>query len=343
METSQTLWLPEGVSTLAPEIDRLFYFVTDVSIIIFVGVVAAMVYFMVKYRRRGPDDRPEPVKESKIVEISWVVIPTILVLIVFTWGFQGYVKLHVAPTNSYEIQVRGYKWGWEFTYPNGVTSAELHVPVDRPVRLQMSSSDVIHSFYIPVMRVKQDVLPNRYSFVWFEATKQGSYDVFCTEYCGTAHSGMITNVVVESQQAFNQWVQTGGREDLSPLELGEALYTQKACATCHSLDGSPGIGPSWEGIYLSERPLASGGTVIADVNYLRESIIYPNEKVVEGYQPIMPPYANLTDEELNSLITFIKAQSEVGREELEAGTAADGAVVTDDAAAAATDDDATAE
>src|SRR5690606_31233711 len=176
-----TFWLPEAASTVAGDVDALFYFVYWISVVIFFLVVAVMTYFMIKYRRRTPQDRPSVVHESKVLEATWIIVPLILVLIVFTWGFRVFLQLGVAPPDAYDIQVTGHKWSWQFEYPNGVSSAELHVPVDRPVRLNMSSVDVLHSFFIPAFRVKQDVLPNRYTSIWFEATRVDTFQIFCTE------------------------------------------------------------------------------------------------------------------------------------------------------------------
>ncbi len=306
-----TVWLPEDASTLAPAVDSLFYFVLWVSVILFVGVVAAMVYFAFKYRRRDPHMVPVPVKESKILEISWVIIPAILVLLVFNWGFRLYVELGVPPPNSYEIRVTAKQWLWEFEYPNGTkTTNELHVPVDRPVKLVMSSTDVIHSMFIPVFRVKHDVLPNRYSAVWFEATKMGEYTAFCTEYCGTQHSGMLASVVVHRQDDFENWLETAGGsgEDMPLPEYGQVLYQQQACFTCHSIDGSDKVGPTFQGLFGRSEQLQGGGSVQVDENYLRESILEPNAKIVAGYQPVMPPYASLNERQVSALIEFIKQQ-----------------------------------
>jgi cytochrome c oxidase subunit 2 len=305
-----SFWLPEQASTLAPEIDSLFYFVTWVSVVLFVLVVGAMLYLAYRYRRRSPEDRPTLVHENPIVEISWVVIPTILVLIVFTWGFKGYVKQAVAPPNAYEIQAVAQQWNWLFEYPNGTQTDTLYVPVDRPVRVNMSSVDVLHSFYIPAFRVKHDVLPNRYTSVWFEATKPGMYEIFCTEYCGRDHSRMNKYVKAVSQQEFNDWLETGGAADDLPLpEYGEILYTQQGCNSCHSIDGSRKVGPTFKGLYgMENRALADGSTVTADDNYLRESILNPNAKVAEGYQQgVMPSaYAELTERQLSALIAYIE-------------------------------------
>lgn len=313
---SSSVWLPTDASTLAPEYDSLFYFVLWTSVIIFVGVVAAMVWFAYKYRRTGSDERPELVEENKLIEISWVVIPTILVLIVFTWGFRAFIKFGVAPPGAYEVTVRAQQWSWLFTYPNGVQSSELHVPIDRPVRLKMSSTDVIHSFAVPAFRIKQDVLPNRYSYVWFEPTRTDSFKVFCTEYCGTQHSGMLADVIVQSQSDFEQWLQEAGTPEDMPLpELGERVYQQQGCQACHSLDGSRGVGPSFQNAYGTERQFADGSSTVADANYIRQSILNPGEKVVEGYQNVMPAsYSELSEREVSALVAFIEAQSDAGGE-----------------------------
>ena len=308
-----SFWLPEGASTLSPEVDSLFYFVTWASAILFVGVVGAMIYLALRYKRRDHLEVPGPVAPSKIIEISWIVIPTILVLILFNWGFKLYIKLGVAPPESYIIQVRGSQWKWDFEYPDGtVTTGEVHVPVDRPVRLQMSSSDVLHSLFIPAFRVKQDVLPDRYSSVWFQATKQDTFQLYCTEYCGSAHSGMLATVVAESQDKFEAWLQSAGAvEDLPLPELGARLYEQQTCIACHSIDGTPGIGPSFQGLFGKAEALQDGSTVQVDENYLRESIVAPGEKLVQGYQNIMPAqYGSMDERQISALIEFIKSKSQ---------------------------------
>ncbi len=311
MGNNGTVWLPESASTVAPEVDWLFYFVYWTSIVITLLVVGGMIYLVWKYRRKSDEDRPEPVKESKLLEISWVVVPTILVLLVFTWGFQGYLKLTVAPSNAYEIQATAFSWGWSFDYPNGASVGnELHVPVDRPVRLNMSSEDVLHSLFIPAFRVKQDVLPDRYTSVWFEATQEGEYHLFCSEYCGTQHAEMIATVHVHSQADFDEWLADAAMDEDVPLpELGERIFGQQGCQQCHSIDGTDGIGPTMQGLFGSERTMQDGEVLEADENYLRQMIINPGERVVEGYQAgVMPPYGRLSEREINALIAYIKEQ-----------------------------------
>ncbi|MES3629878.1 MAG: cytochrome c oxidase subunit II [Longimonas sp.] len=313
MNDSGSFWLPEAASTVAAEIDGLFYFVYWASAIIFVGVVAAMVYFAYKYRRRDPNDRPELVEESRLLEISWIVIPTILVLLVFTWGFQAYITLGTAPPNAYEIQGEAYSYGWSFVYPNGAeTTDELNVPADRPVKINLSSreGDVIHSFFVPQFRVKQDVLPNRYSAVWFEANQTGTFELFCTEYCGTGHSAMIGDVNVMPQDEFDEWVDGAVLDEdaMSLAELGELQFQRNGCQGCHSIDGSDGVGPTMQGLHGRDRDLQDGRTVEADENYLRQMIVEPTSQVVEGYRAgIMPSFAHLDERQVTALVEYIKS------------------------------------
>jgi cytochrome c oxidase subunit 2 len=312
-EENGTIWLPEQASTIAPTIDWLFYFVYWTSLVLFVGIMAAMLYFAYKYRRQHASERPAPVKENKLVEISWVVIPTILVLVVFTWGFQSFIKVNTSPPNAYVINVEGQQWNWSFTYPNGTSiTNELHVPADRPVKLKMSSTDVIHSFFVPAFRVKHDVLPDRYTYLWFEATETGTYKAFCTEYCGTQHSAMDAKVVVHEQGEFQDWLQTGGGvADLPPAEYGKILYERQGCNACHSLDGSSGTGPTWQGLYGTKGHQTSAGAVTVDANYLRESIVAPGAKIVAGYSNNMPKnYGSLSERQLTSLVAFMRTLSD---------------------------------
>jgi cytochrome c oxidase subunit 2 len=306
-------WLPEAASSIAPEVDGLFLFVTSVSLLLLSGVTGAIIYFVSRYRRQHPGERPAPVKESRALEISWIVVPTILVLLVFNWGFKSYVKMNTTPSGTYEIQVRAQQWNFLFEYPNGVTSDTLYVPEGEEVKMKMSSSDVLHGFYIPAFRVKYDVLPNRYTSVWFEPTKQGDYDLFCTEYCGTGHSDMNKVVRVVSQNEFQQWLeQKATPKDIPLPQLGERLYTQQGCQGCHSLDGSRKTGPSFQGLYgRTNHTMTDGSSVTVDENYLRQSILKPEERIVDGYQNVMPgSYSSLSERELSGLVEFIKEQSD---------------------------------
>ena len=308
-----SFWMPEGASTVAAEVDGLFYFVTWASAVLFAGVIGAMIYLAVRYRRRHEREVPEIVVPNKLIEISWIVVPTILVLILFNWGFKLYIKMGIAPPDSYEIVVRGSQWKWDFEYPDGTTTTnEVHVPIDRPVRFKMSSIDVLHSLFVPAFRVKQDVLPDRYTYIWFQATKQDTFQVYCTEYCGTAHSGMLASLVAESQDKFETWLKSAGAAEDVPLpQLGANLYEQQMCIQCHTIDGNPGIGPTFQGLYGKTETMDDGSTVQVDDNYLRESILEPGAKVVQGYQNIMPAaYGSMNERQIAGLIAFIQEQSQ---------------------------------
>jgi len=302
--------LPPARSTLASETDALFHFINVTSIILLAGITIAIIYFAWKYRRRSEEDVTPVITHNNKLEITWSVIPLILVMIVFGWGFTGYMNLTTPPDDAYEIRVEGASWNWRFFYENGAVSVgELNVPVNRPVKLIMSSTDVIHSFYVPDFRVKRDVLPNRYSSVWFEATETGESHIFCTEYCGTQHSNMDGVVKVMAQDEFDTWLEAGNSVDESvpPAERGEALVSQNGCNACHSVDGSSGVGPSFAGLWGSERAFQNADPVTADENYIRESILQSNAKVLEGYDPVMPAYQGvINDQQIGDIIEYIK-------------------------------------
>ena len=309
MGDNARVWMPDAASTIAPEIDSLFYFVIWTSTIIFVGVIGAMLYFTFRYRRTAETHTPNPLPEHRLMEALWILTPLVLVMIVFTWGFKAYLRLNIAPKDSYQIQVLGKQWLWEFTYPNGVESAgELHVPVDRPVKLTMSSADVLHSFFVPAFRIKYDVLPNRYTSVWFQATKTGEFRIFCTEYCGTQHSAMLGKVVVHTETEFQEWLQTSGVGDMTPVEYGEVVFNQQNCVVCHSVDGSARVGPSLLRAFGKTESFEDGSSAVVDENYLRESILQPGARIVSGYPNAMPAtYSTLRAEQVDALIAYIKS------------------------------------
>jgi len=302
--------LPPARSTLASETDALFHFINVTSIILLVGITFAILYFAWKYRRKSEDDVTPVITHNNKLEITWSVIPLIMVMIVFGWGFSGYMNLVTPPDDAYEIRVEGASWNWRFFYDNGAVSVnELNVPVDRPIKLIMSSTDVIHSFYVPDFRVKRDVLPNRYSSIWFEATETGQSVIFCTEYCGEQHSNMDGMVNVMSQDEFDTWLESGNAvdESIPPAERGEALVSQNGCNACHSVDGSSGVGPSFAGLWGSERTFQNAEPVTADENYIRESILESNAKILEGYDPVMPSYQGvINDQQIGDIIEYIK-------------------------------------
>ncbi|HYP05281.1 MAG TPA: cytochrome c oxidase subunit II, partial [Bryobacteraceae bacterium] len=288
--------LGEQASTLAPGVDNLFMFISAVNTFFFVLICLCIVIFVRSYRRRSKNDVTPHITHNQTLEIVWSVVPLIILIGIFFWGFHGYVTAQIAPANSIEIQVTGKKWVWQFEYPDGMrTLNSFHVPVNRPVRLVMNSEDVLHSFFIPAFRIKKDVLPVRYTEEWFEATKPGVYPIFCTEYCGKGHSDMLARVFVDDPAQYEKWVREGDEEiqKLPLKELGAMVHENRGCATCHSLDGTRGQGPSWKGIFGTTRQFADGTSAVADENYIRQSILEPQAHVVQGYEPIMPTYKGL--------------------------------------------------
>ncbi len=313
MDTTGTMMLPPSGSTIAGEVDALFYFLVYASFVLFGIVLFGLVFFSIRYRRRAiSEDVTTPdLSHNTKLEIVWSVIPTILVVIVFFWGFHVYLKMNVVPKDAMEVKVTGQKWFWTFMYPEGASTVnELVVPVGKPVKLLLSSRDVIHSFFVPDFRIKMDALPNRYTVAWFEATGIGDHNLFCAEFCGDGHSEMIGRVRVVGEREYEEWVQTSALsgEAMPPEQFGEALFSSKACHTCHRIDGQAKTGPPLNGIFGHTAALVGGGTVTVDENYLRESILEPQKSVVAGYQPVMPTYQGIVnDRELDALIAYIKS------------------------------------
>ena len=297
-------------STAAADVDRLFYFILAICVVFFVLITGVLSLFLVRhYRRPGQRVQPSP-SHNNWLEIAWSVVPAILVAVIFMWGFIGYLNARTPPDDSYEIQVVAKKWSWAFIYPNGHVDNNLHVPVDRPVSLVMSSDDVIHSLYVPAFRIKMDLVPGRYSKTWFEAIQSGEFDLFCTEYCGTGHSLMNALVIVHPSGEFETWLDKAANflNEMTPVEAGKLLYARRGCAQCHSVDGSAKAGPTFQGIFGAEHRMASGEDIVVDENYIRESILQPQAKVRAGYRPVMPTYqGQLKDEEITALVQYIKS------------------------------------
>lgn len=309
-----SFWMPPQVSTVAADVDWLFNFILWISVFFFVLITAGMVYFVVRYRRNAarPEADRTPTHHTAL-ELTWTGIPLVLVIVIFFFGFTGYLDMSTPPANVYEIQVTGQKWNWAFQYPNGYIDSNLHVPVDRAVQLVMTSADVIHSLYVPAFRIKTDVVPGRYSKAWFEATAPGEYDLFCAEYCGTSHSDMISKVVVHPAGEFDAWLEQASNflETMSPVDAGRKLYQARGCQQCHSADGSAMTGPTFLNLFGRREATVGGEMVTADENYIRESILEPNAKVVAGYEAVMPTYqGRLSDPEISAIIEYIKSLDE---------------------------------
>jgi cytochrome c oxidase subunit 2 len=304
---------PEGASTVAGRVDALYLFLVAVSAFFTILIFVTIFYFAVKYRRRSEDERPPAIHGSLKLEILWSVVPFILTMVMFGWGATVYFEVTRPPADAEEIFVVGKQWMWKIQHPQGPREINaLHIPVGRPIKLTMTSEDVIHSFFIPAFRVKQDVLPGRYTSLWFEATKTGEYHLFCAEYCGTAHSGMIGRVVVMEPVEYETWLSGGPPPETMEL-AGEKIFEQMQCHTCHR--PGPGMrGPLLDGVADSEVRLTTGETVVADQAYLRESILQSSAKVVEGYQPVMPTFqGQLTEEQVLQLIAYIRSLGQEGQ------------------------------
>lgn len=297
---------PPSASTVSGEMDALYLFIVAVCAFFTVLVATLVVFFTLRYRRRHADEVGADIHGSLALELGWTFVPFVLSMVMFAWGASVFFRLASPPANAMDIYVVGKQWMWKVQHPEGVREInELHVPLGRTVRLTMGSEDVIHDFFIPAFRVKMDVVPGKLTTMWFEATQLGTFHIFCAEYCGTKHSGMIGQVIVMPPQDYEAWL-AGGRSTATAVQTGERLFTELACVTCHKTDSS-GRGPSLLGVYGSRVTLSSGHTVIADENYLRESIMNSQARIVQGYQAIMPAFQGMvTEENLLQLIAYIK-------------------------------------
>lgn len=311
MDSTSSLWLPPAGSTLAGEIDPLFNFILYACTVFFAIVVFGIIYFGWRYRRRRQAGLVEAPTHNTALELVWTILPTILLAILFVWGTKSFIRMHVAPKDALEIKATGQKWFWSFDYPNGATTVnELVVPVHKPVKLLLSSKDVIHSFYVPNFRIKMDALPNRYTIAWFEAIRSGEYQIFCAEFCGKGHSEMLGTVRVVGDLQYARWLDSSASmgEGLAPEEYGKQLFKAKACYTCHSVDGSKLVGPSLLGRFGTQETMKGGEVITVDENYLRESLLNPKAKVVNGFDPVMPTYQTiLKDKQIDALIAYIKS------------------------------------
>jgi cytochrome c oxidase subunit 2 len=299
---------PEQASTVALDVDHLLYYLLSVTVFFTVLIFFCVVYFAIKYRRRSEAELPPQEKHGGLtLEITWSVIPLILAMVMFAWGASVYMTLSRPPDDSLQIYAVGKQWMWKLQHLEGQREInELHIPMGRPVKLTMTSQDVIHSFFVPAFRAKFDVLPGRYTTIWFHPTKPGKYHLFCAEYCGTKHSGMIGWVYVLEPTDYQAWLSGGGAEG-SLASQGMKLFQDLACGNCHHLEDQ-GRCPNLTGVFGSQVLLTNGETVVANETYIRESILNPTAKVVAGFQPIMPTFQGLvTEEGLLQLIEYIKS------------------------------------
>jgi cytochrome c oxidase subunit 2 len=305
---------PEAASTSAEQVDHLYLFMLAFSTVMTVFVAALVIYFAVKYRRNNRVDRTQG-DVSGTTEVVWMGLMVPILLFIFIWGARVCFYVMRPPTGAMPITVVAKQWMWKFQHAEGRREIDtLHVPVNQPVQLSMVSQDVIHSFFVPAFRVKQDVLPGRYTSAWFHATKPGEYRLYCAEYCGTNHSRMHGRIIVQTPEDYANWLAGGTGEEEPPAVTGAKMFEQFQCASCHRPSaGAPQRGPSLDGIYQQPVALSNGKTVTADDAYLRESILRPAAKVVAGYQPIMPTFeGQISEEGVLNLIAYIKSLGKQG-------------------------------
>ncbi len=298
---------PEQASTMAGRVDALYFFLVGLSAFFSILIAGLIVSFAIKFRRRTPQSVGAQIHGGMLLEITWSVIPLIITMGIFVWGASVFFAMSRPPDETLNVYAVGKQWMWKFQHLDGQREInELHVPVGRPVKMIMTSEDVIHDFFVPAFRVKADVIPGRYTSVWFQPTKPGRYHLFCAEYCGTRHSGMIGAVVVMDPSEYQTWL-SGGTPEGSLASAGAKLFADLACNTCHRPDAQ-GRGPVLEGLFGNAVTLQSGETVTVDEAYIRESILTPSAKTAAGFQPIMPTFQGLvTEEQLLELIEYVKS------------------------------------
>lgn len=312
-----------GWPNLSNPADGIFFFILGISVTLLFLTTAVMVYFVVRYsRKRNPV--AEDVKDSLTIELLWTIIPTILVLIIFFAGWKGFLYMRTVPPDAMPVKVTARQFSWTFEYENGRQDSLLRVPVHKPVKLLITSADVLHSLYIPAYRIKEDAVPGRPTYLWFMPDEAGSYDLFCTEYCGVAHSGMITKVLVLPEQDFSSWYAGGkdagslqrhdspkhAQEKAAPPD-GAALVTSKGCTACHSTDGTNKVGPGFKGLFGKKETVLRNGKeqeILVDEKFLREKMIRPEISRIKGFPPIMPSQeGQLSDAEMDAITVYIKS------------------------------------
>jgi cytochrome c oxidase subunit 2 len=296
---------PLPLISTSEAIDPVFIFIFGACLVLLLGITVAMVIFVVRYHRSRAPQPTSQADGNLLLEIVWIVLPTVLVLAMFWYGWKGYLVLRTVPKGALPVTATARMWTWNFSYANGKTSPKLYVPVGKPVRVELVSRDVIHGFFLPAFRVKRDVVPGMSNHAWFVATKPGSYDLFCSQYCGTGHSAMITTVEALPEAEFAVWMKQGkGGEE----QRGHELLEKYGCLGCHTEDGTPKIGPSFKGIWGRVETVVSNGverTITVDEAYLRRHILEPKADVVKGFPAIMPSFS-LKEEELSALLEYLK-------------------------------------
>ncbi len=341
-------WFPEAASSFAEEIDWLYYFISIVCVLFFIPIISALFYFAIRYHKAKGGKAESNTAHNTPLELAWSIGPSFFLVGMFVLGAKSYLDIRTTPDGANELEVNSQKWIWTVHYGRGAYHPELHILVDEPTKLSMRSADVIHSLYVPAFRAKKDVVPGRYNYMWFKPTVASEkvseqelsealaqtkasgeswnydkwqftpdgyrfYDLYCAEYCGTDHSNMQTVVVVHKDlDDLNAWIEKySKRTDQSPAEYGKSLYQNRGCKGCHSVDGSRRTGPSFKESFGNERTFVSGDPLVADENYIRESILNPKAKIVSGYPAAMPSFkGQLSEDDLFCLVEYLKSVSD---------------------------------
>ena len=305
---SAAKWLPVPATKLAEEVDQLIYFLVEISVLSSLLVIGGFVYFSIRFRRKSEKDKTPAITHNYLLEFLWSFIPFVIFMFVFGWGWLLYDKMRDHPKDALEIHVYGQMWNWDFVYKNGKkSSGTLTVPVGKPVKLIMSSRDVIHSFFIPSFRIKQDVLPGSYTSLSFTANKKGKFPVFCTELCGAGHSSMLAKVHVMGLEEWEQWLAKNPYKGMNISQIGKSVF-EKSCTVCHTTTMEKRIGPGLAGLFGKNREFKKEKALMVDENYIRESILNPSVRIVKGYGNLMTPFAGLlTEEEMTGLVEYIKS------------------------------------
>ena len=340
-QSDGSFWMPPRAASGAEGVDWLFYLILGISAFFFFLIVAVMVFFVIRYRRREGHPAQNTPSHSTALELTWSLIPAALLLLMFYLGFKAFMDMYTPPGDAMQVNVIGRRWTWAFEYPDTgyIHDNDLHVPVNKSVKLVLTSEDVIHSLFIPAFRLKRDAVPGRYNKAWFKPTQVGEFDLLCAEYCGTSHSDMLGKVVVHAPGEFEVWMKEEMKNPLMeltqeqlddylrdppdflarhpelgltpPADLGAKLYKVKGCAQCHTVDGTAATGPSLKGLFGTKRQFQDGSSEVADENYLRKSMVDPQSQVVAGYDGIMPTYkSRLNDREIGMLIEYIRSLDE---------------------------------
>jgi cytochrome c oxidase subunit 2 len=300
--------VPESASSFSWKVDALYFYLSGITLFFSLLIGSVLIFFVIRYRRRTPYEIPRPIAGSHKLETVWTVIPFLIAMTMFGWGARVFFDQYKPPTNGIEIYVVGKQWMWKIQHATGQREInQLHVPVGRKIKLIMTSEDVIHDFFVPAFRTKADVVPGRYTTMWFEPTTPGTYHLFCAEYCGMNHSGMVGSVIVMEPREFDNWL-SGNVGSTTPAAAGQQLYQTLGCASCHGANGEGGRGPTLAGAFGKDTPLQNGTSVKVDEAYIRESILNPQAQLVVGFGPIMPTFqGQVSEDQVMQLVAYIKS------------------------------------